>query len=161
MRRRAPREGIPGLLNIRSLESRDIEAILAIQSACPEIAQWTISDYARVARGEMAGWVCQEEADIRGFLVARPSGNDIEILNLAVRPDARRLGIGVSLLRKALEWGRAQHAERAILEVRVSNGPAVLFYERLNFQVAGRRPRYYTSPAEDALLLVASLHKIK
>ena len=126
-------------MNIRSSESRDIEAILSIQSACPEIAQWTISDYARVARGEMAGWVCQGEADIRGFLVARSSGSDIEILNLAVRPDARRLGIGTLLVREALEWGRAQHAERAFLEVRVSNGPAVLFYERLNFQV-GRPP---------------------
>jgi [ribosomal protein S18]-alanine N-acetyltransferase len=148
-------------LNIRPLESRDIEAILAIQVACPEIAQWTMPDYARVARGEMAGWVCQGDADIRGFLVARPSGSDIEILNLAVRPDARRLGVGASLLREALEWGRAQHAERAILEVRVSNAPALLFYERFDFQVAGRRPRYYASPPEDALLLAASLPKIK
>lgn len=148
-------------MNIRPLESRDIEAILAIQFACPEIAQWRVSDYARVACGEMAGWVCQGDADIRGFLVARPSGSDIEILNLAVRPDARRLGTGTSLLREALEWGRAQHAERAILEVRASNAPALLFYERFDFQVAGRRPRYYSSPPEDALLLAASLPKIK
>jgi ribosomal-protein-alanine N-acetyltransferase len=148
-------------LNIRPLESRDIEKILAIQSTCPEIAQWTMSDYVRVARGEMAGWVCEGEADIRGFLVARPSGSEIEILNLAVRPEARRLGIGASLLREALEWGRAQHAERAILEVRVSNAPALLFYGRFDFQVAGRRPRYYSSPPEDALLLVASLPKIE
>ncbi len=148
-------------MNIRSIESRDIEAIIAIQSVCPEIAQWTISDYARVVQGEMPGWVCQGDVGIDGFLVARPIGSDIEILNLAVRPEARRLGIGASLLRKALEWGRARHAQTAILEVRVSNGPALLFYERLDFQVAGRRPRYYTSPAEDALLLVASLDKIK
>jgi [ribosomal protein S18]-alanine N-acetyltransferase len=144
-------------LNIRSIESRDIEAILAIQSACPEIAQWTISDYARVAQGEMAGWVCQREADILGFLVARPSGSDIEILNLAVQPDARRLGVGALLVGKAFEWGRAQHAERAILEVRASNAAALAFYEGFDFRVAGRRPRYYASPAEDALLLVAPL----
>jgi len=148
-------------LNIRPLESRDIEAILAIQSACPEIAQWMMPDYARVAGGEMAGWVCEGEADIRGFLVARPSGSDIEILNLAVRPEARRLGIGASLLRRVLEWGSSQHAERAILEVRVSNALALLFYERFDFQLAGRRPRYYASPPEDALLLAASLPKIE
>lgn len=144
-------------MNIRSIESRDIEAIISIQSACPEIAQWTISDYTRVAQGEMAAWVCQREADILGFLVARPSGSDIEILNLAVQPDARRLGIGASLVRQAFEWGRAQHAERAILEVRASNAAALAFYEGFDFRVAGRRPRYYTSPAEDALLLVAPL----
>jgi [ribosomal protein S18]-alanine N-acetyltransferase len=148
-------------LNIRSIESCDIEAILAIQSVCPEIAQWTISDYARVAQGEMAGWVCQGEPDILGFLVARPSGSDIEILNLAVRRDTRRLGIGASLVREAFEWGRAEHAERAIIEVRASNVAALAFYERFGFRVAGRRPRYYAAPVEDALLLVAHLDKIE
>ncbi len=148
-------------MNIRSIESRDIEAILAIQSACPEIAQWTMSDYARVAQGEMAGWICKGDADILGFLVARPSGGDIEILNLAVQPDARRLGVGASLVGKAFEWGRAQHAERAILEVRASNAGALAFYEGFDFRVAGRRPRYYASPAEDALLLAAPIDKIE
>ena len=148
-------------MNIRSIESRDIEAILTIQSACPEIAQWTMSDYARVAQGEMAGWVCQGEQDILGFLVARPSGGDIEILNLAVRKDARRLGVGASLVSKAFEWGRAQHAERAILEVRASNAAALAFYEGFDFRVAGRRPRYYASPPEDAVLLIAPLSTAK
>ena len=47
-------------MTIRALEARDVEAILAIQAACPEIAQWTAWDYDRVARGEMAGWVAEE-----------------------------------------------------------------------------------------------------
>jgi len=148
-------------LKVRPLESGDIESILGIQSVCPEIAQWTPPDYARVAHGEMPGWVCQEEAEIRGFLVARSIGSDIEILNLAVRPQARRLGVGTSLLLQSLEWGRAQQAERAILEVRVSNIAALRFYERFGFHVAGRRPRYYNTPVEDALLLIAHFDKVQ
>jgi len=40
-----------------------------------------------------------------------------------------------------------------MLEVRASNDPARLLYEKLGFQQAGRRPGYYRNPREDALIL--------
>jgi ribosomal-protein-alanine N-acetyltransferase len=147
-------------VTIRTLESRDIDSVVAIQSACPEIAQWTMWDYDRVARGEMSGWVWGEAAaskEIAGFLVARRIANDLEILNFAVRFELRRCGVGALLLGAALEWGKSFRAETAILEVRESNLAALRFYERHGFQVMGRRPRYYTAPVEDALLLIAPL----
>jgi ribosomal-protein-alanine N-acetyltransferase len=140
-------------LSVRQIETRDTEAIVAIQSASPEIAQWTAWDYARVAQGEMAGWVAQEEGRIVGFVVVRRIASDLEILNLAVQPEARRRGIGTSLLQETLAWGRTFKAEKALLEVRASNLAALRFYERHGFEVTGRRPRYYTAPIEDALLL--------
>jgi ribosomal-protein-alanine N-acetyltransferase len=140
-------------LSIRLLEARDTETILAIQSASPEIAQWTASDYARVARGEMAGWVAEEERRIVGFAVARRIASELEILNLAVQPEARRRGIGASLLRETIAWGRSFGAEKALLEVRASNLDALRFYQRHGFEMTGRRPRYYKAPIEDALLL--------
>jgi ribosomal-protein-alanine N-acetyltransferase len=140
---------------VRLFTPADVEAVVAIQNACPEIAQWTMWDYDRVARGEMAGWVAEEEGKVTGFLVARRVAADLEILNFAVRPDGRRRGIGAALLRAALDWGKSFHAEKAMLEVRASNLVALRFYERFSFQVAGRRPRYYTAPDEDALLLTA------
>jgi [ribosomal protein S18]-alanine N-acetyltransferase len=144
-------------VNLRSLEQRDVEFVLAIQSACPEIAQWTLWDYSRVANGEMSGWVADGDNEVMGFLVARRVVTDIEILNLAVRPESRRHGIGVQLLQGALDWGRSLPTEKALLEVRASNHAALKFYGRFGFQVSGRRPRYYTAPIEDALLLTASL----
>jgi [ribosomal protein S18]-alanine N-acetyltransferase len=142
---------------IRALESRDIDAVLAIQSTCPEIAQWTVWDYHRVARGEMAGWVEEEGRELAGFLVARRVSSDLEILNFAVRDAYRRRGIGAELLRSALEWAQSLQVTHAILEVRASNLAALRFYERYKFEVVGRRPRYYTAPIEDALLLTATL----
>ena len=63
----------------------------------------------------------------------------------------------------AAAWGRrscatcwqAKHlgANRATLEVRASNEGALRLYERLGFHTAGRRPNYYSSPVEDALIL--------
>jgi [ribosomal protein S18]-alanine N-acetyltransferase len=145
-------------LVLRTLELRDIEDVLAIQAASPEIAQWSLWDYDRVARGEMAGWVAESEnGDVTGFIVARRIANDLEILNFAVRPTARRRGIGAALLGEALRWGSAFSAGQAFLEVRASNLAALRFYEQHKFQVTGRRPRYYTAPIEDALILSAQI----
>jgi [ribosomal protein S18]-alanine N-acetyltransferase len=144
-------------LKIRRVEERDIDKILAIQAACPEIAQWTAWDYARVARDEMAGWVAEEESIVVGFLVARRVVNEIEILNFAVSPEARGRGTGTMLLQEALAWGREFGAVQAILEVRASNQAALRFYERHDFLIVGRRARYYNEPPEDALLLTAKL----
>jgi ribosomal-protein-alanine N-acetyltransferase len=144
-------------LTIRPLESRDVESIVAIQTACAEIAQWTAWDYDRVARGEMAGWVAEEDSEVTGFLVARHLSSEVEILNFAVEVDSRRCGIGAALLGEALQWAKTFQAIQAILEVRASNLSALRFYERHKFEVVGRRPRYYTAPVEDALLLTATL----
>jgi ribosomal-protein-alanine N-acetyltransferase len=142
---------------IRAFESRDVESVLAIQAACPEIAQWTVWDYDRVAKGEMAGWAAEENGEITGFLVGRRVTSDLEILNFAVRADDRRRGIGAELLREAFDWAQSFQATHAILEVRASNLAALHFYERHRFEVVGRRARYYTAPIEDALLLTATI----
>jgi ribosomal-protein-alanine acetyltransferase len=170
-------EGRLKILTIRPLESRDLEAILEIQAACPEIAQWTAWDYDRVARGEMAGWVVTKKSnhdtevaaadagdvraevarEVAGFLVARRLSTELEILNFAVESEWRRRGIGAKLLGAALQWARTFQATQAILEVRESNLAALHFYNRHKFEVVGRRTRYYTAPVEDALLLTAPL----
>ncbi len=144
-------------LDIRRMESRDVEAILAIQAESPEIAQWTLWDYERTARGEMAGWVAEEAERVIGFLVAREVVSDIEVLNLAVQSGARRRGVGASLLAQAIEWSKTFQAEKAILEVRSSNLAALQFYEQHHFVATGRRTRYYTAPVDDALVLTLNL----
>jgi ribosomal-protein-alanine N-acetyltransferase len=105
----------------------------------------------------MAGWVAAENEDVAGFLVARQIAREIEILNFAVRRDARGKGVGAALLAAAFRWGKGLGAEQAFLEVRDSNLLALHFYERHGFSVTGRRPRYYAAPVEDALVLKAPL----
>ena len=46
---------------------------------------------------------------------------------------------------------RGSHA--LMLEVRVSNDPAIALYEKLGFRLVGRRKNYYRNPKEDALIL--------
>jgi ribosomal protein S18 acetylase RimI-like enzyme len=142
---------------IRPLESRDVESILAIQTASPEIAQWKSSDYEKVAQGEMLGWIFETDAALTGFLVARRVGAEFEILNFAVTSEARRHGVGAALLDRALTHARSFAAEQALLEVRSANRVAVRFYLHHKFQIVGRRSNYYTAPDDAALLLTLRL----
>ena len=104
----------------------------------------------------MAGWVAEDGDTVLGFVVARKLADEMEILNLAVAPDARRHHLGSELLGVAFEWGRTNQIRKAFLEVRASNFAAIAFYERHNFKSVGRRQRYYVAPIEDAIILAAS-----
>lgn len=158
-------------ITIRRLRSGDVASVLAIQSACPGLAQWTQLDYQNAARGDMPAWVAAREMNsaspaaelaqashaIAGFLVARLAATDFEILNVAVDPQARRQGIATKLLQEALHFAAENQAQRAHLEVRASNAAALKFYESHGFQISGRRPKYYSAPIEDALQLAAKI----
>ena len=103
---------------VRPLEPRDVEVVLAIQAASPEIAQWSRADYERVEAGEMAGWVAERiseqgarEPVVVGFLVARNIPPEVEILNLAVVPSARHHGVGARCSTRQ-STGRDRWAQR-------------------------------------------------
>jgi [ribosomal protein S18]-alanine N-acetyltransferase len=144
-------------LNLRLMEARDVEDILAIQVASLEIAQWTAKDYENLSPAGTTGWVAELDGRIAGFLVARRVANEVEILNLAVRGDVRRSGVGYALIQSAFMWAKGLEARKIFLEVRASNLIALRFYEQHRFEKIGRRPHYYTNPVEDALVLSASV----
>lgn len=105
-----------------------------------------------------AGVFLEGEAD--GFVLIRTVADEAEILTLAVRPAARRKGLGARLLRAATARAAAIGATRMFLEVAEDNAAARALYGGLGFEAAGRRPRYYPRAdglAVDALLLVLNL----
>jgi len=142
------------------MEHRDIDAVVAIQSASPQSAQWGKADYDLAGRVGTFGWVAEDNKQIAGFLVARQILDEIEILNMAVLPEFRRQRIGSKLFSAALENACKQGVAKAYLEVRASNSPAIAFYKRHGFTSLGRRARYYADPREDALVLGLQLGRI-
>jgi ribosomal-protein-alanine N-acetyltransferase len=79
--------------------------------------------------------------------------DDAHVTTFAVHPDWRRQAIGRQLLLNLAELSVAIGARRMTLEVRVSNGAAQALYRSFGFEIAGRRPRYYTDDGEDALIM--------
>jgi [ribosomal protein S18]-alanine N-acetyltransferase len=60
------------------------------------------------------------------------------LASLAVRPDARRRGLGRRLLGAAIECARRSGARRVSLEVDADNAPALGLYRREGFIVQRR-----------------------
>lgn len=138
------------------MELRDLDAVLAIQAASPELARWNTSSYTLNSPTGMR-WVAEDSDQIAGFLVASQVMDEMEIHNFAVHPNVRRRGVGSLLLREALFWGKRRGARRAYLEVRQSNVVAQAFYKQHKFALIGRREKYYSSPQEDGVVLAAGL----
>ncbi len=91
-----------------------------------------------------------------GFILVRRVADEAEILTLAVRPAARRAGLGGRLLGRAAVLAASGGAGRLFLEVAEGNAAARALYARAGFQEIGRRRAYYRRPdgrAEDALVL--------
>jgi len=143
---------------VRRLEPRDLDAVAAIEAASrPWVAHWTPDAYLSSADKGMCAWVAENGGRVAGFILARYAGGEMEILNLAVARHARRLGTGRALVRAATGEGATRGAAQAFLEVRESNAAGLAFYASLGFAQAGRRPNYYSDPAEAALILTVPL----
>jgi [ribosomal protein S18]-alanine N-acetyltransferase len=90
-----------------------------------------------------------------GFLSARRVADELEILDLAVLPGARRHGAGSALLLHTLDAARRSGARATFLEVASQNQPAVQLYTKHGFRTLDVRRRYYPS-GDDALLMIFS-----
>ncbi len=75
------------------------------------------------------------------------------ISTIAVHPDYRGQGLGELLLAGMLGRGIALKASYSVLEVRVSNENAINLYRKYEYEVVGRRKKYYRDNNEDAFLM--------
>ena len=95
-----------------------------------------------------------------GFILMRAVAGEAEILTLAVRPGARRAGVGAGLVREGLVGAMELGATRVFLEVAEDNAAARALYARAGFAEAGRRRGYYAGAdgaRRDALILATDL----
>ena len=101
--------------------------------------------------------ICQVAVDLSGnvlgAIVVWLVVDEAHVATIAVHPDHRHKGIGAALLANALIIAAHRGALTSLLEVRVSNLPALKLYERFGYLVEGVRKNYYQDNQEDALLL--------
>lgn len=99
----------------------------------------------------------QTGRSLSGYIAARINADELHVNNIGVWPESRRQGVGGALLAAALEAAARRGAFEAVLEVRASNLPAQLMYERFGFRVVGVRKGYYRGPVEDAKIMTRPL----
>ena len=146
---------------IRPASEEDLAAIEALAKATPHAPAWTAGTYQRMlqadppqsARHIVLLAQAAESDGLLGFAVFSISADEAELEAIAVLPVAQRKGIGKALLHAGCNSVDVAGARVVHLEVRRSNSAAVHLYRTAGFLETGLRPRYYTGPVEDAVLM--------
>jgi ribosomal-protein-alanine N-acetyltransferase len=142
---------------IRPASLADVAALAELERVCFS-DPWSPAAIRETIQYETARtFVAQDSVGIVGFVMARISGEEGEILDLAVWPGKRRRGIGSKLLAAVWKSVQEEGVRELFLEVRESNAAAIGLYQSHGFRAVGLRPRYYRDPPEDALVLRVAL----
>ena len=145
----------PDLRFDRLVDEGDLDAVAALEARC-FTNPWTRELLAReLAQSDVAYVFLARtpDAPLVGFCSCWIIADELHINTMAVDEPFRGQGIGTQLMRYVMEEAARRGAIRATLEVRASNLPARRLYESLGFGITAVRPKYYTNPEEDALIL--------
>ncbi|MGI8594265.1 MAG: ribosomal protein S18-alanine N-acetyltransferase [Solirubrobacteraceae bacterium] len=138
--------------DIRRLAYADLPQVLAIERrAFP--TPWSLAMF--VLELSKPSGICLaalRKGRLVGYCVCSRYDTVWHLMNIAVNPDLQRTGVATALLARLKERVGDEQA-RFTLEVRRSNTPAIVLYERHGFRGAGLRRRYYHDNGEDALIM--------
>ena len=138
---------------IRKMNLGDVPAIAALEKQCFS-DPWSEKSIASEVDNPLSCWLVAEiDGTVAGYVGSQTVLDASDMMNLAVSPDYRRQGVGQALVNALVEHLQQNKVIALLLEVRVSNAPAIALYESLGFEQVGRRPKYYHNPREDALIL--------
>jgi ribosomal-protein-alanine N-acetyltransferase len=138
-------------LGIRRLGYADQPDVIAIERRSFP-APWSLAMF--VLELSKPATVCVgavRDGGLVGYLVCSRYHTAWHLMNVAVDPEHRCLGVASSLIDHLFET--AGDHERYTLEVRISNSEAIRMYESFGFRSAGIRRRYYHDNNEDALIM--------
>ncbi len=137
----------------RDMRADDLAAVVSIEAVSFD-SPWTSEMFADELVQELSWTAVSVDSggEVVGFLIGRRYPDVWHLMDLAVSPAHRRLGVGGDLLGRFL--GAADAARMTvILEVRQGNAEAMALYEGRGFVTIGQRRGYYTDTHEDALVM--------
>lgn len=144
-------------MQIRLIQAADLDRVAELECQIfsdPWSRQSLESDYNRPDNIYLAAEI---DGSVAGYCGVWCSFECADLCNLAVAPEWRQQGVASALFGEAVRRCRCRHVERLLLEVRISNEPALCFYEKNGFCKIHLRKDYYRNPVEDAWVMQLSL----
>ena len=96
-----------------------------------------------VSNPDNLGYLLLVQSKMIGYIIAMPSLDSADILNLAVHKDFKRKGYGSSLIDHLLMNFKKRDIKTLFLEVRKGNFAAIALYLSLGFEEISIRKNYY------------------
>jgi ribosomal protein S18 acetylase RimI-like enzyme len=138
-------------VTVRPAGERDIDALLAIETACFELDRVSRRSFRRfVARGHAAVLLAEADGRPVGYaLVLFRAGTVLaRLYSVAVLPDAQGLGVGRLLMQAAEAAAVDRDCLLLRLEVRPDNAAAIALYRARGYRAFDRIPDYYEDHSE-------------
>lgn len=140
-------------ISIREMKYEDLDAIIEIENSSFSVP-WSRHAFEGELLNRMALYKCLEfNGKVVAYVGVWKVYNEGHITNVAVLPGYRGLGLSKILLSNLFETCSNNNIDKLSLEVRKSNEVAINLYKQLGFVSAGVRPRYYSKPVEDAIIM--------
>lgn len=118
---------------------------------------WTTGNFADSLENGYETWIVREKSGaLAAYFLMMLAVDEAHLLNVSVRRDLQRRGLGRMLLDKTVSVAREKGMTSVLLEVRPSNVHALVVYERYGFVRIGLRKGYYPadgSTREDAIVM--------
>lgn len=141
------------MISIVKMESCHVAQIAELEKLCFS-EPWSENSVATELTNPLSAWlVAMDGQTLAGYVGSQSVMGESDMMNIAVNPQYRRQGVAQALVQELTALLKENGNQSLTLEVRVSNARAIALYEKLGFMQVGRRPNYYRSPKEDALIL--------
>jgi ribosomal-protein-alanine N-acetyltransferase len=141
-------------VSIRPATRVDLDFIMDIEHKCFP-SPWSRQTLLEELEGKT--WSHVNVAELRdtiaGYIVYWIVLNEVHLLNLAVHPNWRRIGIASALIHHLVHTAKTENTTEIYLEVRVSNRSAQTLYRKFGFKPIGIRHGYYSDNDEDAVVM--------
>ena len=144
-------------ITYRRAAKEDAGAIAGLERVCFPDDSWSEGMILEEIENDSAAFIVAEDGEkIVGCAMAwMIAPYECQIGTIEVLPEYRRRGIALNFMQKLMKISRLLGIWDILLEVRVSNAPAIALYESLGFVKDGIRKNYYPG-GEDACNM--SLH---
>ena len=141
------------MIEIVEMTVAQVTAVADLEKVCFS-DPWSEKSVASELDNPLALWLVALDGDtVAGYIGSQTVMDETDMMNVAVAPSHRRMGIGEQLVMTLVGKLQKRGSHCLTLEVRDSNEPARSLYEKLGFEQVGRRPNYYRNPREEALIL--------
>lgn len=136
-------------MEIKKFEKKYLDDVYNIEKICFS-TPWSREDLEnQIDSGTSHFLVADVDGRAVGYMGLQIFSGEGYVTNVAVLPEFRGQGIASALIARQME----NDMEFITLEVRQSNLPALKLYEKSGFERVGIRPRFYSNPDENAVIM--------
>lgn len=118
---------------------------------------WSLESLELMLTEQASALVALEDGRVLGYVGMMCVLDEGQIINVAVHPDARRRGVGRTLMKAAQAYAKERGIVFLSLEVRESNIAARSLYSSLGWEEQGIRKGFYSHPVENACVMTKSI----